>query len=165
MEFSIYIWQVEPMPSDPLYHKLRVESDFQVAIDRSQVDFFIEKIQRVNEEISLRVQCLQLPKGQPHSCDNPKETWGIPRKNYKSLLVTNNDSNSSKSWVETNGSELVLNLQKNDLRNLVETINKAKTARVFFEYNYFIEVPSKDDNLVKLNFWGWCENGNIEYAN
>lgn len=158
----IYLWQVAPMPSDPLYGKLRVEHDLQLAIDQSNT---LEFIQLLETDKDASFTCTVLPHGQPHSCDNPKEVWGLSTSNFTRLDIEIKDTGKEYGSVEKSGEVITLSLSPSQLRDLLATIRDAASSPVFFEYEYYLLLEDKSGNLIKLNVWGWCQNGQIEYAN
>lgn len=165
MEYSnirIYLWQVAPMPNDPLYSKLKVEHDLQIAIDQSDTSEFIQLLENSK---STSFICTVLPSGQPHSCDNPKEIWGLSTSNFARLDIEIVDQERRYGSVEKLGDVVSLSLTPSQLQDLILTMKGAISAPVFFEYEHYLLLEDKNDNMIKLNFWGWCQNGQIEYAN
>jgi hypothetical protein len=166
MEFSklnVYLWQVNPMPCDPLYSKMRVEEDYQLAIDKTHLTSFIAKIEGYKED---GIECIKLPKGQPHSCDDSSKTWGTPRVKFNKLIIKKaiNDNNVPITRIKERG-QLEIEISSLQIEAFIKVIQDAASARVFFEYNHYIEVMDEEGVFRKINIWGWCQDGEIEFAN
>jgi hypothetical protein len=165
-ENRIYLWQVEKMPDDPLYSKMNIQEDYQFAIDQKDIERFVADLEHLEESESITFVCYNLPIGQPHSCDNQDEIWGKPRTIIKYLTVERSSSNIGLGLVKSNtAQELILSFGQVVIKNFIDALNKASSASVFFEYEHFIELKNHNGKLNKFNIWGWCKDGQVEYAN
>jgi hypothetical protein len=160
--FEIFLWQVEPMSDDPLYSKLNVENDYQFAVDRKQVDAFVQNLSSLNEGQIATFSCKLLASGQPHSCDNQDETWGIHSKSFTNLTIQK--SIAAQSFVRTREGHVFLDLNNYMLNAFIGNLLDASRTRVFFEYEYYITLHTNTGENSRIVFWGWCEKGKIEYA-
>lgn len=150
------------MTNDPMYSKMEVENDFQVAIDQNHSAMLLKLLK---EDIEVTFECSMLPLGQPHSCDNTNEVWGNPRLVINQLHFKKCRLEIKLGSIEVdNGvATLKMNIAQTDI--FIKTLQKALSVPAFFEYEHFIEVRDRNNQLVKINIWGWCQNGQIEYAN
>lgn len=150
------------MPNDPLYSKMKVEHDIQIAIDQNDASEFVKLI-KSTQRVSFI--CSPLPPRQPHSCDNPEEIWGHPTCIFTKLNIETNPTNKEYGIVENLGEAITLSLSSFQVKNLATTIKSAISTPVFFEYEHYLLLTDEIGELIKLNVWGWCQNRQIEYAN
>lgn len=150
------------MPDDPLYSKMKVEHDFQIAIDQNDTAKFIGMLES-SENASFT--CSVLPPGQPHSCDNLNEIWGNPSSIFAKLNFEMDHAESQHGIIKKKGEIITLRLTANQVQNLVVIIKEAASTPVFFEYEHYLLLEDENGDMRKLNVWGWCQNGQIEYAN
>lgn len=150
------------MPDDPLYSKMKVEHDFQIAIDQNDTSKFIELLES-SEKASFT--CAVLPPGQPHSCDNLNEIWGHPSSIFAKLNFEMGYTESQHGTIKKKEETITLRLTADQVQNLVVIVKEAASTPVFFEYEHYLLLEDENGEMRKLNVWGWCQNGHIEYAN
>jgi len=159
---NMYLWQVDSMPNDPLYRKMKIEYDYQLAVDRDDFSKFASLLED-SEDTSF--VCLLLPPGQPHSCDDRNEVWGKPTKIFTRLVIKKELDDRDYGVVDRVDEVVTLHLDQKHIQSFVKVMRNANEARVFYEYEHFVLLENSRRDIVRLNFWGWCQNGQIEYAN